>query len=82
MDAIEQTQLERVLRAIGTDRLSGFEILARLDGVARTAAGSEAFLYPALHRLEASGRLGGCWDADSLGNRRRLYARRSRLRFW
>jgi DNA-binding PadR family transcriptional regulator len=82
MDATEQTQLERVLRAIGTDRLSGFEALARLDCTDRTAAGREAFLYPTLHRLEASGRLGGCWEANSLGNRRRLYARRSRLRLW
>jgi DNA-binding PadR family transcriptional regulator len=82
MDATERVDAERVLQAIGTDRLSGFETLARLDGTDRTAAGSEAFLYPALHRLEASGRLGGCWETDGRGNRRRLYARRSRLRFW
>jgi DNA-binding PadR family transcriptional regulator len=67
LDATERVDAERVLQAIGHDRLSGFETLARLDGVARTAAGSEAVLYPALHRLEASGRLRGCWGTDGRG---------------
>jgi DNA-binding PadR family transcriptional regulator len=78
MNATERAGAERVLAAIGSDRLTGFETLARLDVIDRTAAAGEAFLYPALHRLEATGRLRASWATDSAGNPRRMYARTRR----
>ena len=59
-----------VMAAIGSDRLSGYEVLVRL---AKPSAAPEPELYPTLHRLEAVGRLRAGWSTDRFGRTRRLY---------
>ncbi len=80
---------DRVVAVIGSDRLSGFEVLVRLTalgpgdveaGPATPAAPPEPLLYPTLHRLEALGRLRATWSTDGSGRRRRLYRARTGAR--
>ena len=67
--------LAAVMAAIGGDRLSGYEVLARLAKPPAEPEPPELALYPALHRLEAVGRLRAGWSTDPSGRRRRLYRR-------
>ena len=82
-------QRERVLTAIGADRLSGYEVLVRLAGApgeptgptqpapeSQTPEPCESLLYPTLHGLEAGGRLMAKWSTDAAGRTRRLYWQR------
>jgi hypothetical protein len=66
-------QRHRVLDALAGDSLSSAAVGRRL----RPA--DEALLFPALHGLEASGRLDASWIPDSTGRRRRTYRRRRLL---
>lgn len=77
MEPFDRTTGEDLLAAIDGDRLSGFEALGRLEGDGRTLGG-QAFLYPALHRLEAEGRLEAGWTTNAAGTVRRRYRRRPR----
>jgi DNA-binding PadR family transcriptional regulator len=72
MDPFERSTQDRVLAAVDGDRLSGFEALGRIEADGRAPEG-EAFLYPALHRLEATGRLEADWSANASGDVRRRY---------
>jgi DNA-binding PadR family transcriptional regulator len=77
MDPLDPSIRDRVLAAIDGGRLSGFETLGRLE-VDSQAPGAESFLYPALHRLEADGRLQAAWPPNQSGTVRRRYSRRRR----
>jgi hypothetical protein len=82
-------QRERVLAAIGADRLSGYEVAVRLAGApAEPAAPTqpppesptpepcESLLYATLHGLEAGGQLVATWSTDAAGRTRRIYRQR------
>ncbi len=63
-----------LLSLIGTKPMYGYQILKELDekslGYFRFKEGT---LYPALHRLEKSGLIGGTWDTLASGRQRRYY---------
>jgi DNA-binding PadR family transcriptional regulator len=65
-----------VIAAIGSERLSGYEVLVRLAKPPAAPEPPEPALYPTLHRLEADGRLRAGWSTDQFGRPRRLYRRR------
>jgi DNA-binding PadR family transcriptional regulator len=78
----------RVLEALGDEAMTGPAVFRRMrersigdatgvgDGV---QAGDQAFLYPALHSLEADRRLQATWLPDAGGGSRRAYRRRRPL---
>jgi hypothetical protein len=68
--AVSAESLAAVMEAIGSDRLSGYEVMVRL---AKPPAALEPGLYPTLHRLEAVGRLRAGRFKDPFGRTRRLY---------
>ncbi len=74
MDPFDRSVQQKVLGAIDGDRLSGWETLGRVEVDGRAPDG-QAFLYPALHRLEATGKLEAEWSADASGKQRRRYRR-------
>jgi DNA-binding PadR family transcriptional regulator len=60
---------------MGRDRLAGFAIASRLARAAADQTGaSEMGIYPALHRLEAEGRVRAVWAANETGRLRRMYS--------
>ena len=67
--------LAAVMAAIGSDRLSGYEVMVRLAKPPAAPEPPEPALYPTLHRLEADGRLRASWSTDPSGRTRRLYRR-------
>ena len=67
--------LAAVMAAIGSDRLSGYEVMVRLAKPPAAPEPPEPALYPTLHRLEADGRLRASWSTDPFGRTRRLYRR-------
>lgn len=67
--------LAAAMAAIGSDRLSGYEVLVRLAKPPAAPEPPEPALYPTLHRLEAAGRLRAGWSTDRFGRTRRLYRR-------
>lgn len=73
MAAVSAESLAAVMGAIGSDRLSGYEVLVRLAKPSVAPEPPESLLYPTLHRLEADGRLGAGWSTDPSGRKRRLY---------
>lgn len=73
---VSAESLAAVMAAIGSDRLSGYEVLVRLAKPPAAPEPPEPALYPALHRLEAVGRLRAGWSADPFGRTRRLYRKR------
>lgn len=81
MAAVSAEAIADVMAAIGSDRLSGYEVLIRLGkppAAQETPAAPEPpelALYPTLHRLEAVGRLRAGWSTAPSGRRRRLYRR-------
>jgi len=76
MAAASAGSLAAIMAAIGSDRLSGHEILVRLAKPPAAPEPPEPALYPTLHRLEADGRLRAGWSTDPSGRTRRLYRRR------
>lgn len=69
----------RLLDALGEKPLSGHEVVQRLARDARAAAAApgsagEASIYPALHRLEADGKLRAAWERTQSGPVRRRYS--------
>jgi DNA-binding PadR family transcriptional regulator len=75
----------RLLDALGEKPLSGHEVVQRLardaqgaaaaPGAAAAAGGAgEASIYPALHRLEADGKLRAAWERTQSGPVRRRYS--------
>jgi hypothetical protein len=73
--AVSAESLAAVAAAIGSDRLSGFDVLVRLAKPPAAPEPPEPALYPTLHRLEADGRLKASWSTDPSGRTRRLYRR-------
>jgi DNA-binding PadR family transcriptional regulator len=61
----------RVLEALADDSLAS-SALARRLGAASTEGG-QSLLFPALHSLEAEGRLTADWQAGTDGRPRRTY---------
>ncbi len=63
-----------LLSLIGDRPMYGYQIIKELDqkslGYFRFKEGT---LYPALHRLEKSGLVGGTWDMLQSGRQRRYY---------
>lgn len=74
MDTLSAESLAAVIAAIGSDRLSGYEVLVRLATPAAPKP-PEPLLYPTLHRLEAVGCLRAGWSTDPSGRTRRLYSK-------
>jgi DNA-binding PadR family transcriptional regulator len=72
------TERDRVLEALAGDSVSSAAVARRMHGSGGGGA-TEALLFPALHGLEASGRLDARWIPDSSGRRRRTYRRRRLL---
>jgi DNA-binding PadR family transcriptional regulator len=72
---VSAESLAAVMAAIGSDRLSGYEVLVRLAKSPVALEPPEPALYPTLHRLEAVGRLRAGWSTDPSGRERRLYRR-------
>jgi DNA-binding PadR family transcriptional regulator len=73
---VSAESLAAVMAAIGSDRLSGYEVLFRLakqPAAPEPPELPEPLLYPTLHRLEAVGRLRAGWSTDRSGRTRRLY---------
>jgi DNA-binding PadR family transcriptional regulator len=73
---VSAESLAAVMAAIGSDRLSGYEVLVRLAkplAAPEPPEPPEPALYPTLHRLEAVGRLRAGWSTDPFGRTRRLY---------
>ncbi len=76
----------QVLEALDGEAMTGPAVFRRMrdrsigdglrDGV---KAGDQAFLYPALHSLEADRKLQASWLADAIGGPRRTYRRRRLL---
>jgi DNA-binding PadR family transcriptional regulator len=69
----------RLLDALGEKPLSGHEVAERLARDAQGAAAApggagEASIYPALHRLEADGKLRAAWERTQSGPVRRRYS--------
>jgi DNA-binding PadR family transcriptional regulator len=69
----------RLLDALGERPLSGHEVVRRLARDAQGAAAApgsagEASIYPALHRLEADGKLRAAWERTRSGSVRRRYS--------
>jgi len=75
MATVSAESLAAVMAAIGSDRLSGYEVLVRLAEPPAATEPPEPALYPTLHRLEAVGRLRAGWFTDPSGRTRRLYRR-------
>jgi DNA-binding PadR family transcriptional regulator len=73
MATVSAASLAAVIAAIGSDRLSGYEVLVRLAKPSAAPEPPEPALYPTLHRLEAAGRLRVGWSTDRFGRTRRLY---------
>jgi DNA-binding PadR family transcriptional regulator len=71
--AVSAESLAAVMEAIGSDRLSGYEVMVRLAKPPAAPDPPEPALYPTLHRLEADGRLRAGWSTDPSGQTRRLY---------
>jgi hypothetical protein len=72
---VSTESVDAVVVAIGSDSLSGFEVLVRLAKPPAASEPPESALYPTLHRLEADGRLKASWSTDPSGRTRRLYRR-------
>ena len=72
---VSAASLAAVIAAIGSDRLSGYEVMVRLAKPLAAPEPPEPALYPTLHRLEAVGRLRAGWSTDPSGRTRRLYRR-------
>jgi DNA-binding PadR family transcriptional regulator len=72
---VSTESLAAVMEAIGSERLSGYEVLVRLGEPPAAPEPPEPALYPTLHRLEADGRLRASWSTDPFGRTRRLYRR-------
>jgi DNA-binding PadR family transcriptional regulator len=70
---VSAESLAAVMAAIGSDRLSGYEVLVRLAKPPAAPESREQAVYPALHRHEADGRLTAAWSTDQSGRTRRLY---------
>jgi PadR family transcriptional regulator PadR len=64
-----------VLAALGSGPAHGY---AAIETIRKTSQGAlnlpEGTIYPALHRLEASGLLSSHWEQSPAGRRRRVYA--------
>ena len=69
----------RLLDTLGERTLSGHEVVQRLARDAQGAAAApggagEASIYPALHRLEADGKIRAAWERTQSGPVRRRYS--------
>jgi DNA-binding PadR family transcriptional regulator len=69
----------RLLDALGERPLSGHEVVQRLardkqGAAAFPGSAGEASIYPALHRLEADGKLRAAWERTQSGSLRRRYS--------
>ena len=73
MATVSAASLAAVIAAIGSDRLSGYEVLVRLAKPSAAPEPPEPALYPTLNRLEAVGRLRADWSTGPSGRTRRLY---------
>ena len=69
----------RLLDALGERPLSGHEVVQRLardkpGAAAFPGSAGEASIYPALHRLEADGKLRAAWERTQSVSLRRRYS--------
>jgi DNA-binding PadR family transcriptional regulator len=77
MDSLT-AERRRVLNALARDSLSSSAIARRLRALG-TGGDTETLLFPALHGLEASGRLQARWAPNANGISRRTYRKRRLL---
>jgi PadR family transcriptional regulator PadR len=64
-----------VLAALGSGPAHGYAVIETIRNNSQGAFNlPEGTIYPALHRLEASGLLSSHWEQSPAGRRRRVYA--------
>ena len=73
-DLLQGTLDLLILKTLQTGRMHGWDVAQRIRQVSEDVLSvNQGSLYPALHRLEAQGRIASEWDVSDNNRRARFY---------